>query len=286
MEFRENRDIAQELGKEKYRENVELLNKAKDRFVEMGIFEKDFINGLNFVFIDNVGQEGEEFRNYQLAPDGKIVPLDLDEEKITGVKDVFLFTKDFSEKFLENFDNLFRERDEKHQSSIIWLKGVDVGVFYSFDAMAAHESAHTKSYAAIAENGSLLFDKEKFSSMIREVLEGSGYSRKFKSIDFSKFDLSVFDWSELYALLHHREFLRKENGGNIAMIGKWDDHIADMAGDLQGSVEKFNKEKGVDIDPEVIYEDCHAFSFLLARLFEEKYEDFDERIKALETCKK
>lgn len=273
-------------GKERYEENLRSLEKAKDKFVEMGLFEKDFIDGLNFVFIDDIKKEGEKFNNYQLTPDGKIVPLELDEEKLISIKTACVYSNDLSGNFSERIDALFQDQEERHQSTILWIEGIDFNKFYSFDGVAVHEIAHTRSYAAITENNLLLFDREKFSSMIKEVLEGSEYSRKFKSIGFSKFDLSVFDWSELYAILYHREFLRRENKDNNKLIQDWDDQVMEIASDLKGSMKEFNRNKGTDIDPEIIYEDCHAFSFLLARFFEEKYKDFNERIKALESCKK
>lgn len=117
------------------------------------------------------------------------------------------------------------------------------------------------------------------------VKNDSALSKK-GNVDLSKFNYSDENWSELYALLYHREFLRKENSDNNKMIEEWDNHIIEVCCDLQRAMKKFNQEKGTDINPEIIYKDGHAFSFLLARVFEEKYKDFNERIKVLEQCRK
>lgn len=281
MESRESRDITKELNVEKYKENVRLLEKAKEKMLEMGLFNKDFIDGLNFIFVDAFDKDGKyQEVDYCLAEDGLIVTYDNEDSDRT--KEVGIITL----SYLDKIDQLFDAKNEKNKSQHIWLGDLDKSIFLSFDAAAAHEIAHAKSYSAIDKERKSLFDEEKFKRLVIELTRDESVFLKNESIDLTKFNYSDENWSELYALLYHREFLRRENSDNDKMIEDWDDHIIEIVSDLKESVKKFNKEKDTNIDPEIIYEDCHAFSFLLARVFEEKYKDFNERIKVLESCKK
>ncbi|MBU3965108.1 hypothetical protein KKG29_00845 [Patescibacteria group bacterium] len=281
MESRENKDISKELNIEKYKEDAILLEKAKEKMLEMGLFDKDFINSLNFVFIDAFEKDGEyQEVGYHLTEDGSIVSYnneDSDRTKEVGVVTLSLLGK---------IDQFFDIHNDKNKSQHIWLGNLDKSVFLSFDAAGAHEIAHTKSYGAITREKESLFDEEKFKELVIKLIENDPVLSKDESVDFLKFNYSDENWSELYALLYHREFLRRENSDNDKMIKEWDNHIIEVANDLQGAMKKFNQEKNTNIDPEVIYKDGHAFSFLLARVFEEKYKDFNERIKVLESCKK
>lgn len=290
MESRENRDISQELNKENYKEDARLLEKTKEKMVEMGLFDKDFIDGLDFVFVDTIEKNGKhQEAEFYLSEDGLTSPYNnenSDRSKVVGI-----ITKSYLNKINEfyNIDNLeqFREiKNEKNISQHVWEKNLDKSIFLSFDAATVHEIAHAKSYNAIDKERKSFFDEEKFKNLIVDLTKTDPVFSKNESVDLSKFDYSDENWSELYALLYHREFLRREDNNNRNMIEEWDNHINEIASNLHGAVEKFNQEKGTDIKSEIIYKECHAFSFLLARIFEEKYKDFNERIKVLESCKK
>lgn len=288
MESIESHGISQESNKEKerYKDNVTLLEKAKDKFVEMGLFDKDFLNGLSFVFIDRIEKEGDILQSYQLTSEGEVIPIDIDEKELTNGNNFFVYSNTILDNLRDDPDSSFEKTDKKNQSTFFWLENIDFKAFYSFEAVSAHEIAHSKSYAAITEKDSLSFDQDKFKVIIKDIVENSEYSQEIKNIDFSKFDHSHYDWSELYALLYHREFLRRKNSEYENMIKEWDKYIIGLASDLEGAIKKFNKKRDTDIYLEMIYEDCHAFSFLMARVFEEKYADFNDRIKILESCKK
>lgn len=281
MESRENHDISKELNKERYREDAKLLEKAKEKMAEMEIFNKDFIESLDFVFVDITEKDGKyQEAEYRLTEDGSFILHD--NKNSERAKEVGIITT----SYLNKFEQLFDGKSEKRKSTHVWLGNLDKSVFLSFDAAAAHEIAHAKSYSVIDKEGKSSFDKEKFKRLIADLVRNDTVLSKPQSIDFSKFDYLDEDWSELYALLYHREFLRRENNNNNKMLEEWDKHIAEVAGDLYGAMEKFNQEKGTAIDTEIVYKDYHALSFLLARLFEEKYNDFDKRIKILESCRK
>ncbi len=281
MESRNNPDISRELNIEKYKENTTFLEKTKKKMVEMELFDKNFIDSLNFVFVENIKKEGEdEIVEYCLLEDGSLTPYN--NYDFGRTKEVGIFTL----SSLDKTDSLFDISTEKNKSTYIWLGNLDKSIFLSFDAVTAHETAHTKSYRAITRENESLFDKEKFKKLAMELIKDDPVFSKGKGVDLSRFDYSDENWSELYAALYHREFLRRENSDNNKMIKEWDNHIIEVADALQSAMDKFNQEKNTDIDPEIIYEDGHAFSYLLARVFEEKYKNFDERIRVLEECKK
>lgn len=281
MEFKENFSDSKELNLEKYKQDAIFLERAKEKILEMGLFDKDFIDGLSFILVDAFEKDGKyQEMEYRLTEDDSIVSYnneDPDRTKEVGIVTLSLLGK---------IDQFFDIHNDKNKSQHVWLGNLDKSVFLSFDAAATHEVAHAKSYIAITKEKKSLFDEKKFKETVIELIKNDPVLSKDESVDLSKFDYSDENWSELYALLYHREFLRRENRNNNKMIEEWDNHITEVASDLQGVMEKFNREKNTDINPEVIYKDGHAFSYLLARVFEEKYKDFNERIKVLESCKK
>lgn len=280
MKSEENHDISQELNKENYKEDVNLLEKAKEKMVAMELFDKKFIDGLNFTFVDITVKDGRnEEVEYRLDENGSFIPYD--NENSDRSKEVGMITR----SYLDKVEQLFDSKSKINKGQQVWLGKLDKTIFLSFDAAAVHEIAHAKSYDVIDEERKSLFDEEKFKDLIVEITKEDPVLSKKESVDLSKFKYSDTNWSELYALLYHREFLREDNGNNNEMIKEWDKHIIEVANDLPGAMEKLNQERNIDIDPEVIYKDGHAFSYLLARVFEEKYTDFNERIKVLEQCK-
>ncbi len=284
MEFKENRDISQEQNLEKYKEDARLLEIAKEKMLAMGFFSKEFVDGLSFVFVDSVKLYGKnqeiDFTYSQITEGGLITRYNIEDSDRT--KEVGIITL----SYLDKIDRVFDANSDTNKSQHIFLGDLDKKVFLSFDAAAAHEIAHAKSYDAITKEKESLFDEKKFKELVIELIKNDLVLSKAGSIDLSKFNYSDENWSELYALLYQREFLRRDNDDNSKMIEEWDNHITEVACDLRGAMKKFNEKKGTNIDPEVIYEECHNFSFLLARVFEEKYKDFSERIKVLESCKK
>ncbi len=91
-------------------------------------------------------------------------------------------------------------------------------------------------------------------------------------------------WSEIYALLYQREFLRRENPENEKKIQKWDNYIFKVANNLAEIVEKFNQRENRDIPLGLTYNQ-HVLSYLLAVPLESKFKNFNESIKWLESFK-
>lgn len=249
--------------------------------IAMGLFNKKFINGLNFTFVDIAIKDGRnEEVEYRLDENGSFIPYD--NENSDRSKEVGMITK----SYLDKVERLFDSKSKVNKGQRVWLGKLDKSIFLFFDAAAVHEIAHAKSYNVIDKERKSLFDEEKFKDLIVEITEEDPVLSKKESVELAKFDYFDENWSELYALLYHREFLRRDSIDNSKMLKEWDNHIIEVAHNLSGSMEKFNQEKGTNINPEVIYKECRTFSFLLARVFEEKYKDFNERIKVLEHCKK
>lgn len=240
MESEKNRDILQELSIEKYKEDILLLEKAKEKMLKMELFSKDFIDSLNFVFIDSVKADGKnleiDFTYTQITENGLIASCNI--EDLDRTKEVCIITP----SYLDKIDQAFDSNSDINKSQHVLLGDLDRTVFLSFDAAAAHEIAHAKSYSAIDKDGESLLDEEKFKELVIELIKNDIVLSKEESIDLSKFDYSDENWSELYALLYQREFLRRENSDNNRMIEEWDNHITEVASDLQGSMRKFNQK--------------------------------------------
>ena len=285
MEFGENFGISRETNiekyeekhPEKYEENERLLERTKEKLLDMGIFDKEFINGLSFVFVDSVKKEGEgKIKEYRLNSDGSNTPIN--GKNLDRTRDVVTASLDYS----ADIDALFDISNDRIKSSYLWLGNTDTGNLMSFDAVATHEIAHAKSYQVITKEKETFFDEEKFEESIAELVGGDEALSKEGTVDLSRFEYSAEKWSELYAMLYQREYLRRKDGDNHTIIKVWDSHIVEVANDLRVAMEKFNQEKGTNIDPDIVYRDGHAFSYLMARIFEEKYIDFEERIASLE----
>lgn len=285
MEFGENFGVPRETNgekyeekhPEKYEENQRLLERTKENLSDMGIFDREFIDGLNFVIVDSVNREGEnQMQEYCLNADGSNTPMD--GENWDRTRDVAIGSLDYS----ANIIHLFDVGSDRIKSTYLWLGDIDKSNLMSFDAIATHEIAHAKSYQAITKDKESLFDEKKFEKFSAELVEDDEVLSKEGVVDLSRFEHSAEKWSELYAVLYQREYLRRKNSDNDAIIQAWDSHIIEVANDLRGTMEKFSREKNTNIDPEIVYRDGHAFSYLMARVLEEKYKDFEERIVALE----
>lgn len=127
MESRENKDISKELNLEKYKEDARLLEKVKEKMLEIGLFDKDFISGLSFTFIDAFEKDGEyQEVEYCLAKDGSIVSYD--NEDFDRTKEVGIATL----SLLGKIDQFFDIHNDKNKSQDIWVGNLDKSVFSFF----------------------------------------------------------------------------------------------------------------------------------------------------------
>jgi len=279
-------------GIENYQEGLILLESAKEKSIELGLFEKDLLEDLNYIIGDFKIKEknGEEIELAELGRRENITDKRFNEpDKLDKAKDVRIFSKPFLLFIEKSFDNLSPkivedlDLNDRHLVGHLFIKPDTIKLLYQFDAVAVHEIAHAKSYRAINERK---FNQQEFADKIKDLIKENKIDKRFGEINFNNFQFSQKEWSEIYALLYQREFLIRKNSDNKTEIQKWDRDILDVANNLDDAIKELNQKTGKSISPDVIYQENHTLSFLLSRSLEERFKNFDERIKFLESFKK
>ncbi len=102
-------------------------------------------------------------------------------------------------------------------------------------------------------------------------------------LDFNKFEYSVYEWSEIYADLYKREYLRRLSPEGEELIQSYNERIYRSARDLKKAAESLSEEFQMEIDPDLIYKDMHVLVYLLAGIIEKQHPDFEERMKYVES---
>jgi len=263
-----------------YRQDIQRFEKTKERSVSLGIFDRKFIDGLNiYIATSNMGKGHKN-----------IPCVTLDNKAVVIKQDKFNYETDviIPSASLIDLDKIYTDNKEGLHNKI-WFEGIDFKNLYSFDAATIHEIAHAKSFQLIPPAGiyeffsgkmkSHYFNQEKFLAKTKEIIEHETNLQKLINVDFSKFNFSLRSWTEIYAFLYQREFLRMTNPDNESRIQEWDKHVLEAAEEMGNMI--INKE----LSPDKFYKN-HVFSFLLAAPLEENFKDFNERIKFLESFKK
>jgi hypothetical protein len=256
--------------REIYKENIDVLKEAKRKLEKVGLFDKQFLDDLNFKFLGDFREENGDFKSYELKSDNSLNEMSL--EKMDVTKDVLILSQDL----LKRYNEFSVDADNLHIISQIWYKGANMPSIYSFGAVVAHEVAHAKSYQVIPPQSGL-FNKERFFREMQKLISEDERLKNI-NIDFSQFNYSLIEWSEIYAMLYQREFVRRENPMGDKDIQEWDKFILETASTLNESVEKFGEEENRKLSPNLIYKENHTLSFLLSRVLEKKFPDFQKRL--------
>jgi len=277
--------IEKEQKMQSYEANMENLNNVKERIVLLGIFDREFLSSLNFKIIGDFKIENGQPKNFELNSENQLI--EQEHTRIDWGRDVPVLSEDLVARF-QAFEI---EMTDIQASELIWFKDQAMVELYSFAAGVVHEVAHARSFQQIPptnENfGNERFDKKKFLELLWEVIKNDEEFDALKeNIDFNKFRNSLAEWSEIYALLYQREFLRRSDSKNEGIIEKWDQHILDSVKHIPEAINNLSQRTGRQMKPEMIYQDNHTLSFLVAKAFEKRFQNFDERIKALESVKK
>ncbi|PIR72789.1 MAG: hypothetical protein COV26_02045 [Candidatus Nealsonbacteria bacterium CG10_big_fil_rev_8_21_14_0_10_36_23] len=279
-------------GIENHQEGLIFLESAKEKSIDLGLFERDLLEDLNYIVGDFKIKErsGKEIGLAELSRRGNIIDERFNEpDKLDNTKDVRIFSKPlllFIEKVFDNLSPKIVEDldlDDKHLVNHLFIGPNTIKLLYQFDAVVIHEIAHAKSYGAINEGK---FNQQEFTDKIKDLIKENKINKCFGEINFNKFQFSQKEWSEIYALLYQREFLIRENFDNKAEIQKWDRDIFNTVNNLDDAIKGLNQKTGKSISPDMIYQENHTLSFLLSCLLEEKFKNFNERIKFLESFKK
>ncbi len=263
-----------------YRQDIQQFEKTKEKIISLGIFDRRFINGLNiYIATSNMGKGHRNIPCVTLENKAVLI----EQDKFNHETDVIIPSAS-----LINLDKIYADNKEGLHNKI-WFEDIDFENLYSFDATTVHEIAHAKSFKLIPPKGAYeyfsgkivsdYFNQKKFQAETKEIIKRETNLQKLINVDFSKFNFSLRSWTEIYAFLYQREFLRMINPDNKNKIQEWDKHVLEVSEKMGSMI--INKE----ISPDKFYEN-HIFSFLLAAPLEEKFKDFDERIKFLESFKK
>lgn len=250
-------------GEAQRAEDLELIENVKNEAVSLGFFTREFVDSLRVHFLSPEGQEDQE-------------------EDPT--RDYFMISRALLERLYQR-DSTLGENDGLHRSPMVWVRPQDANLLKainSFEVIAVHEFAHPKSYRVFhPEKGEL--DENLFKNMVMKLVQEDERLQSLKGVDFQKFSFSVYEWSEIYAFLYQREFVRRTVADGNEKVTLWDDRIVMVANDLKNEMEAVNEEFHVEAEPTMIYEDPHVLAYLLTRTIEQKFPELENRVRYLES---
>jgi hypothetical protein len=247
-------------------EDLELIEDVKNEAVRLGFFTREFLDSLCVHFLSPEPEDGGGIENQE-----------------DPTRDYFMISRPLLERLYRR-DATLGENDGLHRSPYVWLsRDINlVKTMSSFEANAVHEFAHPKSYRVFhPEKGE--FDGKFFKDMVVNLVQEDEQLQSLQDVDFQKFSFSVYEWSEIYAFLHQREFIRKTAADGEEKIKSWDDRTFMVANNLESEMKVINEEFHVDAQTDMIYEDPHVLSYLLAKTIEQKFPDIQQRVEYLES---
>lgn len=248
-------------------EDKKILEATKEAVIRLGLFDKEYLDSLNYQFLDNTGTAEES--------------VDEDPQRDVHIPPQVMMDMALNREW-------WGDRSPMTRIPYIWFGREDSAIWKKMgklDATIVHELGHPKSYRIFPpEDETRPFPSKEFKKNILamdkvELGDTPG-------LDFNKFEYSVYEWSEIYAEMYKREYLRRLSDEGGELIQLYDERILRSARNLKGEAERINKEFQTQIDPNLIYEDMHVLVYLLAGIIEKNHPDFEERMKYVESLGK
>lgn len=243
-------------------EDRKILDTTKEAVVRLGLFDKEYLDGLNYQFLGRTGTVK--------------VSTDEDPEQDVHIPPQAMMDMAVNREW-------WGDRSPVTRIPYIWYGREDVPIWQKMgklDATIAHELGHPKSYRIYSPDDET-FPSKNFKENV--LLMDKTELGDTPGLDFNKFDFSVYEWSEIYADMYKREYLRRSSGEGEGLIRSYDGRIYRTARDLKKAAEDISEEFQMQIDPDLIYEDMHVLVYLLAGIIEKQHPDFEERMKYVES---
>lgn len=244
-------------------EDRKIVEATKEAVVKLGLFDKQFVDSLNYRFLD--------------ADTGTLDESAGDDPR----RDVYIPPQSMMEFSLER--NWWGDRSPVTRIPYIWSGREDIPnqkKIHAFDAVVAHEIAHPESFRIFSPDDGT-FPSEAFrKNVISMNKAGLGDT---PGLDFNRFEFSAYEWSEIYAFLYQREYLRRSSDEGEEIIRSADSRTLRVAQNLKKEAERISQEFQMQIDPDLIYQDIHVLARLLAGIIEKEHPGFRERMKYVES---
>ncbi|MFA5986773.1 MAG: hypothetical protein WC819_05505 [Parcubacteria group bacterium] len=278
--LRDNKDIdqtaklemADNFEREKISEMQKRVAEAINIIYTTNLFDQEY---LTQIILTAQGNNGKKYRFTK----NNVVEVDKDDYK----------DDDFVQGRRRDFVEIApREDFEIHMKKALKEKRIFEVDFFddviTYEEFIAHEIAHNQ------------FDLKYFDKFGEyEEVDGktdvaNEYRKKLKDIiiplvkeyyqyvEMEKFTFKRQQIAEIYAFLYQREFC-KRSGINNDMHNKLDIKSQEFFRDPQKMLETFNKENNHDFSIEGhVYNESHVLSLAVARLIEEKYPNWEDRM--------
>ncbi len=242
-------------------EDRKTLEATKEAVINLGLFDKEYLDSLNYHFLDNTGTveastEDDPQRDVYIPPQA-MMDMALNRE-------------------------WWGDRSAVTRIPYIWFGKEDTATWKKMgklDATIAHELGHPKSHRLFPDDGA--FPSEAFKKNILAMDKTE--LGNTPGLDFNKFEYSIDEWSEIYADMYKREYLRRVSPEGEDLIRSYDERIYQSARDLKKAAKDISEEFQIEIAPDLIYQDVHVLVYLLAGVIEKQHPDFDERMKYVES---
>ncbi len=254
------------------------INEALDKIKKVNLFEEQYINEMTLVIFDDGTNEPVHKFNQQNI------------DSVSGTEDYSF--DDFKKGKRTDFVWMIAKKDlEKWNIKALESKQILQAYFFenglTYEESIVHEMAHNiVDIKYKKENGEYEEDKANpeltdVSDEYREEMKEKILSllkKKYPNIDTDEFVFDRQQIVEIPAFLAEREFCRR-SGSNIEMHEELDRRADIFCKNPEEFIEKINQKdkKKFDIESSLYLED-HVLSFLVAKLLEEEYPDFEERM--------
>ncbi len=231
-----------------------------DNIKSCGIFDPEYLDNLKIVTIGDGGFSDVEDFVYGKTTDFVGIHSRADWDQV-------------------NLKDSLKGTDDRHAVALYFFTEKP-----TYEEFVAHEIAHNvfdleyKKYVGeYEEKDSIPAVSDEYSDKMRNVFSDI-ILEKYPDLEMNKFEFSRQQICEIFAFLYEREFCKRE-GVNVEAHSKIENNFQAFINNPEGELAKFNLENGRNCTMEDFYSENHILSLIAAPLIENKYPDFNDRLK-------
>ncbi len=272
-------ELADNFERERALEISEEIIKSIDKIKNTNIFNEEFIDTEDLVFFDIKNK----YKPHHKFKEGSVTKTSEDEyvldDFLRGKKTNFvgIHTKKDFEEFMES------GLEEKNVFDIYFFNKS-----LTYDEFVTHELAHGlfdrkyKDEYGKYENEDEISDvSDEYREKIKDIIILL-VKNKYQSLTMKNFVFNRQQIAEIFAYLYEREFCRR-SADNVEMHTELDKKIEKFGKNPEKFIDKINKQDNKNFNLiNNVYAVSHTLSFIVAKLLEDKYPDFEERMNIFE----
>lgn len=265
-------ELIDRLEREKISEMQKDVSAAMSAIYASQLFDEKYLNQIVFI------SRGNDRRKYKFTSNSAL-EVDRDEYDIDD------FTQGRRRDFVgiapkEYFDaHMKKAFEEKRVFEVAFFDDV-----ITYEEFVVHEIAHNdfdvryfEKFGEYSEIDEITDVSEEYREKIKKVIVPL-VREKFSNIVMDHFSFKRQQIAEIFAFLYQREFCRRSDI-NTEMHEGLDKKVLEFFEDPEKMLRNFNEDNGHDFTIEGhVYEENHVLSLVVAKLLEDEYPDWEDRI--------